>query len=115
MGNLLPRHRPVRRGDARVPACDCDQPENAEAHFNLAMMLGPRNQLDEAVAHLRRVIDINPRSPDAHRNLAIALALQGKLEEAIGHDRAALRLQPGSTAAQQHLDALLKATTGRGL
>jgi tetratricopeptide (TPR) repeat protein len=73
------------------------------------MLLGPRNQLAEAVQHLTRVIDINPRSADAYRNLAIALSLQGRLDEAIAHDRAALRLQPDSTATRQHLQALLDA------
>jgi len=34
-------------------------PDNADAHFNLAVLLGPRNQLDEAIADLRRVIEIN--------------------------------------------------------
>lgn len=89
-------------------------PENAEAHFNLAMLLGPRNQLDEAIAHLTKVLEISPRSPDAHRNLAVAFALRGRLDEAIQHDRAALRLQPGSAATEQHLNALLQATAGRG-
>ena len=39
--------------------------------------LGPRGQLDEAIAHLRRVIEIDPQRADAHRNLAMALGLQG--------------------------------------
>jgi Flp pilus assembly protein TadD len=28
-------------------------PENGDAHFNLAMLLGPQNQIDEAIVHLR--------------------------------------------------------------
>ena len=81
----------------------------ADAHFNLAVLLGPRNQLDEAIAHLRRVIEISPRHADAHRNLAVGLGLQGKLDEAIRHDRTSLRLQPRSAVTRDHLNALLKA------
>jgi tetratricopeptide (TPR) repeat protein len=89
-------------------------PDNAEAHFNLAMLLGPRNQLDEAIGHLTRVLAISPRSADAHRNLAIAYSLQGKLADAIAHDRAALRLQPDSPATRQHLESLLQAAGNQG-
>ena len=71
--------------------------------------LGPRNQIEEAIGHLRRVIEINPQNADAHRNLAVGLGLQGKLEEAIRHDRTSLRLEPGSAATRDHLNALLSA------
>jgi tetratricopeptide (TPR) repeat protein len=69
-------------------------PDNADAHFYLAVLLGPRNQLDEAIAHLRRVIEINPRNADTNRNLAVGLGLQGKLQEAIRHDQTASAFSP---------------------
>ena len=76
------------------------------------MLLGPQNRLDEAIAHLRRVIDLNPRNGEAHRNLSVAYGLQGKLDEAIAEARSALRIQPDSTAARQQLDRLLAVRGG---
>jgi tetratricopeptide (TPR) repeat protein len=73
------------------------------------MLLGPQNRLAEAIVHLKRVIDINPRNGEAHRNLSVAYGLQGKLDEAIVEARAALRIDPGSAAARQQLDRLLAA------
>ena len=83
--------------------------ENADAHFNLAMLLGPQNRLDEAIAHLRRVVELSPRNSEAHRNLSVAYGLQGKLDQAIAEVREALRVQPDSAAARQQLDRLLAA------
>jgi tetratricopeptide (TPR) repeat protein len=81
-------------------------PENVDARFNLAMLLGPENRIDEAIAQLERVIAINPRHGDAHRNLAVAFGLQGRLDEAIAHARTALRIQPGSAVIRDHLERL---------
>ena len=88
-------------------------PENGDAHFNLAMLLGPQNQIDEAIVHLRRAIAINPQNGEAHRNLAVAFGLQGRLNEAIEHARAALRIQPDSAAIRDHLQRLLTARASR--
>jgi tetratricopeptide (TPR) repeat protein len=71
------------------------------------MLLGPQNRLDEAIAHLRRVVELTPRNSEAHRNLSVAYGLQGKLDQALGEAREALRIQPDSAAARQQLDRLL--------
>jgi Flp pilus assembly protein TadD len=46
------------------------------------MILGPRNQVDEAIEHLRRVVEINPLNAEAYRNLAFAYGLRGRNDEA---------------------------------
>jgi Flp pilus assembly protein TadD len=63
--------------------------------------------LDEAIAHLQRVVELSPRNSEAHRNLSVAYGLQGKLDQAIVEAREALRIQPDSAAARQQLDRLL--------
>ena len=73
------------------------------------MILGPRNQLGEAVAHLRRVLEINPRNADAHQNLAVAYELQGHVDAAIQEAQEAVRLKPDSIAARNQLQRLLTA------
>jgi tetratricopeptide (TPR) repeat protein len=69
-------------------------PENADAHLNLALILGPRRQLDEAIAHLRRVVEIDPRNAAAFQNLAVAYALQGKVDQAATARAQLQRLRP---------------------
>ena len=83
-------------------------PENADAHFNLGVILGPRNQLDDAIAHLQRAVEINPLNADAHHNLAVAYGLQRRIDEGIAAAQAAVRLKPESTAREQ-LQRLLAA------
>ena len=68
--------------------------------------------MDEAIAHLRRVVEIDPRNGDAYRNLALAYTLQGKIDQAIPEAQAAVRLQPQSAEARDQLQRLL-AVRGR--
>ena len=70
------------------------------------------NRLDEAIAHLQRVVEIDPRNGDAYRNLALAYALQRKIDQAIPAAQAAVRLQPDSAAARDQLQRLLAGTPG---
>jgi len=75
----------------------------------VAVLLGPRNKLDEAIAHLRRAIEIDPRNGQAHHNLSVAYRLQGRIDAAIVEAQTAVRLQPDSAPAQTQLQQLLAA------
>ena len=75
------------------------------------MILGPRNQLDDAIAHLRRAVEINPLNADAHHNLAVAYGLQRRIDEGIAAAQAAVRLKPESAPAREQLQRLLAART----
>jgi tetratricopeptide (TPR) repeat protein len=63
--------------------------------------------VDEAIEHLRRVVDINPLNAEAYRNLAFAYGLRGKFDDALRAAQAAVRLQPESAAARDQLQRLL--------
>jgi tetratricopeptide (TPR) repeat protein len=52
------------------------------------------SKLAEAIAHLRRAVELAPDFPDGHYNLARALAERGDHGEAIYHYRYALKLRP---------------------
>ena len=86
-----------------------------EAHVNEALRLSPRDSFawqwlqyaggaklilgvdEEAVARLRRSIEVNRNSPFVHFFLAAALANLGKLDEAQAETRFALTLDPAFT------------------
>jgi TolB-like protein/class 3 adenylate cyclase/Tfp pilus assembly protein PilF len=86
-----------------------------EGHVNEALRLSPRDSFawqwlqyaggakltlgadEEAVARLRRSIEVNRNSPFVHFFLAAALANLGKLEEAQAETRFALALDPAFT------------------
>jgi Flp pilus assembly protein TadD len=88
-------------------------PDNADAHFNLGVLLGARGQVADAVVQLRSAADLDPRNGDARRNLGLALAMTGKLDAGIAEAREAVRLQPQSPAAQKTLQDLLTAKSVR--
>ena len=63
-------------------------------HFNLALALQQRGQIDPAIEQFRHVLRIRPDDFQAHRNLAGALMRQGRIEEAETHFRQAIALKP---------------------
>jgi tetratricopeptide (TPR) repeat protein len=77
------------------------------AHNNLALALGDRGELAEAINHFRRAVKINPAFVEAHTNLGHFLALQGSPREAIPHLRRALQVNPEFANAHNTLGNIL--------
>nr|WP_245168323.1 tetratricopeptide repeat protein [Desulfobaculum xiamenense] len=65
-----------------------------------------RGRAAEAVAFLRRALDINPYSADALTDMAVILAGQGRRDEAATLLRRALDAVPDHRDARQSLAAL---------
>ncbi len=65
--------------------------------------------LDEATAHYKRALDMEPDNARAHINLANALRAGGKLDEAIAHYVKALDIEPNNAGAHINLGNLLRA------
>ena len=102
-------------GDIGLAKIFIGRAEETEAHVNEALRLSPRDSFawlwlqvaggakltigadEEAVARLRRSIEINRTFPIAHFFLAAALANLGKLEEAQAETLAGLTLDPTFT------------------
>jgi Flp pilus assembly protein TadD len=63
-----------------------------KTHNNLGLVLVDCGQIDEAIAHYRRALEIRPDFAEAQYNLGIALAQHGQAAEAIAHFRTALDL-----------------------
>jgi Flp pilus assembly protein TadD len=56
-----------------------------EAHNNVGEALVAGEQFDEAIAHFREALGVNPEHASAHYNLGAALAQLGREAEAIPH------------------------------
>jgi len=69
-------------------------PDNAEAHSNLARnyWMGKGN-IELAIAHFQRALELNPDAGYTHLQLALLYALKGDLDDAEREARAAVLLQ----------------------
>jgi Flp pilus assembly protein TadD len=82
------------------------------AHNNLGIVLFQKGELDEAIAHYRATLQLQPDFGDAEYNLGNALLHKGEADEAIAHCQKALALQPNDPDTHVALaNALLE--TGR--
>ena len=62
-------------------------------HHNLADVLVTRGQVDEAIAHYRKALEIRPDYLEVHGNLGIALTRREQLDEAIAYYRKVLQVR----------------------
>ncbi|MBM0108268.1 sulfotransferase [Steroidobacter sp. S1-65] len=85
-----------------LTALSKQQPRWAAAHFELGLALGANRQGDQAVAALRRAVELKPDFPDAWRTLADHLNAAGDAE---GADRAYAQHIRYSTRDPQLLEA----------
>ena len=83
--------------------------DNFLAHNNLGIALSAEGENDDAIAHYRVAIDINPSYVDAHYNLGVALAAHGKNEEAMVHYLTAIKINPAYQEAHSNLGIVLAA------
>jgi len=69
-------------------------PDNYWAYNNLGAAVAERGNLDDAIRHVGKSLQIMPAYPGANKNMAAALYLQGRFPEAIPYIEKALRHQP---------------------
>ena len=83
-----------------------------KTHYNFGTYLGRRGRTGEAIAALRKAVEINPFHADSHNNLGHLLAQLGRSAEAGKHMRLAIRHQPNFPLPHFNLGRLLL-TQGR--
>ena len=83
-------------------------PNDAEAHFNLGLAYRKSGQIQEAIR-------IKPDHADAHYNLGLAYYDLGRYQEAIASYKEALRINPDLTIARNNLNKLEQKTADEGL
>jgi protein O-mannosyl-transferase len=64
------------------------------AHNNLGTVMLQKGQVDNAIFHFRKAIEIKPDHADAQANLGSALLQKGELDEAIAQYDEALEIKP---------------------
>jgi Flp pilus assembly protein TadD len=67
------------------------------AHFNLGFALAMRGDLESAIEHFQRTLQVDPMNAMAHEALARTLALQGSQDEATRHFQEAQRIMKASS------------------
>ncbi|HTB80684.1 MAG TPA: tetratricopeptide repeat protein [Opitutaceae bacterium] len=83
------------------------------AHYNLAVSLGSRGRLPEAISEYKAALQLKPDHWAAHNNLAGALLKMGEPGAAIIEWQTALRLNPGLAEAHNNLGVILGRIPGR--
>ncbi|HTK84356.1 MAG TPA: sulfotransferase [Patescibacteria group bacterium] len=78
-------------------------PDDAVAHYNLALALARQGKTTEAAAHYEHAIASEPAHAQAHNNLGNIQAAQGRTEEAITHFRQALTAKADYAEAANNL------------
>jgi protein O-mannosyl-transferase len=82
-------------------------PNSWMAHYNLGNALNDRGQVDEAIDHYRKALDVKPDLAEAHYNLGNALASRGFVDDAIDHFQKAVKIKPDYVEAYINLGSAL--------
>jgi tetratricopeptide (TPR) repeat protein len=77
--------------------------------LNLGRVLATQGNLDQAISHFSKTIELDPDYAPAHFSLGNALAANGNALAAIAHYRRALELDPNFAPAHSSLGRLLAA------
>jgi len=84
------------------------EPNRAEAHFNLGEILGRLGKTDQSIACYERAIQFKADFREAHYNLGNALKEAGRLDEAIAAFGRAIRVLPDFAMAHSGLGSALR-------
>jgi len=77
--------------------------DNHMAHSNLGIAFLGKDDLDEAIDHFRKALEIKPIHAGVHTNLGIALRRKGMLEEALEHSIRSVQINPEVAEAHNNL------------
>lgn len=82
-------------------------PDSSMAHNNLANILLQKEQLDEAIIHFQKALEIDPDIAEPHNNLGNALLQKGQLDEALIQFQKSVDLFPDFAGSQYNLGLAL--------
>jgi tetratricopeptide (TPR) repeat protein len=84
-----------------------NNPESVLALNNLGNLLLQRGEVDDAMLHFRKAIELRPDFPESHSNLGNAFTRKGLVGEAMAEYQKALQLRPGLPEVHNNLGNLL--------
>jgi len=113
---VLPENSPQGRDDPRILIIEAmsrhklqKNPEDFEAHYNLAALLMGRGEISEALEHFTQANRIRPNEATVNNAFGAALLATGRPEESIPHLTAALNARPNYFDARYNLGNALAA------
>jgi Flp pilus assembly protein TadD len=86
-------------------ACTSD---NCVDQNDLGDALLKKGNVDEAIAHFQKALQIEPDYAEAHNNLGNALFQEGNVDEAIAHFQKALQINPDDAGIHNNLGKALR-------
>jgi tetratricopeptide (TPR) repeat protein/mono/diheme cytochrome c family protein len=107
---VLPKDSPGAAADPRALIQEAmarhnlqKNPDDFEAHYNLAAFLQIRGELSESITQFAQAVRVRPDDPTANNALGAVLLASGRIEESIPHLVAALRARPDYFDAHYNL------------
>jgi predicted O-linked N-acetylglucosamine transferase (SPINDLY family) len=90
------------------PSTETNQEVGAETYFKRGLELAQQGKYDDAVAHYRHALQLQPGSAGAYNNLGNIFVRQGKLVEAVQCFHQAVRYNPSFAQAHSNLGNALR-------
>ncbi len=113
---VLPENSPQEKNDPRMLIIEAmsrhklrKNPEDFEAHYNLAALLMGRGDISEALAHFTQANRIRPNEAAVNNAFGAALLAAGRTEESVPHLTAALNVRADYFDARYNLGNALAA------
>lgn len=107
---VLPKSHPAETQDPRRVLQEAiarhhveNNPDDFEAHYNLAAMLQVRGEFPQSIEHFKRALALRPGDATAENALGGAYFAAGDLPQAIAHLSAAVRSRPDYFDSQYNL------------
>jgi Flp pilus assembly protein TadD len=113
---VLPEQSAQEKGDPRILIVEAmarhnlqKDPDDFEAHYNLAALLMRRGEVPQAIAQFAEANRIRPNEPTVNNAFGAALLVTGRTEESVPHLTAALNARPDYFDARYNLGNALAA------
>src|SRR6266478_6702466 len=107
---VLPQNSPQEKDDPRILIIEAmsrhklrKNPEDFEAHYNLAALLMGRGEISEALEQFTQANRIRPNEATVNNAFGAALLAAGRTEESVPHLTAALNARPDYFDARYNL------------